>query len=128
MKGKAGVGPEVNYQPPPIYRLSVGTLEYPKCCKWLSALSSFGLLLYAPIDIRNIMPPSLVNSYERLLLHNISTVATVESGIRNITWLLPGRFQDAEVASEGCEWCLSTIQQSKSYLIMSDMIPQCMPY
>ena len=42
-------------------------------------------------------------TYDQLLLDNISAVATIESGIRNVTWLLPGRFQDAEVASEGCE-------------------------
>lgn len=46
---------------------------------------------------------ALVNAYENLLLKNVATVNTVESGLRNLTWLLPGRFADAEVASEGCE-------------------------
>jgi peroxin-16 len=47
-------------------------------------------------------PSSLVTAYEGLLINNVSTVQTVESAIRNVTWFLPGRFEDAEVASEGC--------------------------
>lgn len=47
----------------------------------------------------------LVQAYEKLLLDNVSTVQSVESGIRNLTWLLPGRFEDAELASEGRECC-----------------------
>jgi peroxin-16 len=49
------------------------------------------------------MAAALKQQYEHLLLNNISAVASIEGGIRNVTWLLPGRFQDAEVASEGCE-------------------------
>lgn len=44
---------------------------------------------------------NLVKRYEELLLDNVSTVRSVESGLRNLTWLLPGRFADADVASEG---------------------------
>jgi hypothetical protein len=44
---------------------------------------------------------NLVKAYENLLLDNVSTVRSVESGLRNLTWLLPGRFADADVASEG---------------------------
>lgn len=46
---------------------------------------------------------NLVQAYERLLLGNVETVRSVESGLRNLTWLLPGRFEDSEIASEGCE-------------------------
>lgn len=46
---------------------------------------------------------ALVDAYEDLLLKNVTTVHSVEAGLRNLTWLLPGRFADAEVASEGCE-------------------------
>ena len=42
-------------------------------------------------------------AYERFLLNNLATVKTIESSLRNVTWLLPGRFEDAELASEGCE-------------------------
>ena len=44
---------------------------------------------------------TLVNAYENLLVDNVGTVRSVESGLRNLTWLLPGRFEDADVASEG---------------------------
>ncbi|WVQ81980.1 hypothetical protein IAT38_004107 [Cryptococcus sp. DSM 104549] len=40
-------------------------------------------------------------AYHSLLLSNLTTVQTIESAISNVTWLLPGRFEDAEVASEG---------------------------
>lgn len=43
-----------------------------------------------------------IRLYEQLLLRNLSAVQSIESGIRNVTWLLPGRFEDSEVASEGC--------------------------
>jgi len=44
---------------------------------------------------------TLVTAYENLLVDNVGTVRSVESGLRNLTWLLPGRFEDADVASEG---------------------------
>jgi len=46
---------------------------------------------------------SLVRAYESLLLSNLSTARTLESILRNVTWFLPGRFEDAELASEGGE-------------------------
>lgn len=49
------------------------------------------------------MASHLVDAYEKLLVDNISAVNTVESTIRNVTWFLPGRFSDADVASEGRE-------------------------
>ena len=48
---------------------------------------------------------TLVNAYENLLVDNVGTVRSVESGLRNLTWLLPGLFADADVASEGRESC-----------------------
>jgi hypothetical protein len=54
---------------------------------------------------------NLKRQYEQLLFNNIPAVASIEGGIRNVTWLLPGRFQDAEVASEGCRsslWILTS--------------------
>ncbi|KAI5121267.1 hypothetical protein M0805_002312 [Coniferiporia weirii] len=38
--------------------------------------------------------------YENFLLNNASTISTVESSLRSLTWFLPGRFRDAELASE----------------------------
>jgi len=38
--------------------------------------------------------------YESFLINNVSTISTLESSLRSITWFLPGRFRDAELASE----------------------------
>ena len=50
---------------------------------------------------------SIVQAYEDLLVSNLGAVQSIESGIRNVSWLLPGRFQDAELASEGCKLFVS---------------------
>ena len=38
--------------------------------------------------------------YESFLINNVSTISTLESSLRSVTWFLPGRFKDAELASE----------------------------
>lgn len=38
--------------------------------------------------------------YEAILIGNASTIATIESSLRSVAWILPGRFKDAELASE----------------------------
>jgi peroxin-16 len=38
--------------------------------------------------------------YESFLINNVSTISSLESSLRSITWFLPGRFKDAELASE----------------------------
>ncbi|KAL7423423.1 hypothetical protein Q5752_001003 [Cryptotrichosporon argae] len=60
---------------------------------------------------------SLVDAYESLLVHNLSTVNTVESAIRNVTWFLPGRFADAELASEGLYALLSVVSSYHDTLL-----------
>ncbi|GAA5889494.1 hypothetical protein JCM6882_007050 [Rhodosporidiobolus microsporus] len=40
-------------------------------------------------------------AYEANLLANASRIASIESSLRTLTWFLPGRFHDAELASEG---------------------------
>jgi peroxin-16 len=40
------------------------------------------------------------SGYEAWLLNNISAMSTLESSLRSLTWFLPGRFKDAELASE----------------------------
>ncbi|OWZ31130.1 peroxin-16 [Cryptococcus neoformans AD2-60a] len=52
---------------------------------------------------------SPLEAYHSFLLSNLSAVQTIESSISNITWLLPGRFEDAEVASEGLYALLSLV-------------------
>jgi hypothetical protein len=46
---------------------------------------------------------ALKQAYDSTLLENTATLVQVESALRNLTWFLPGRFQDAELASEGGE-------------------------
>jgi hypothetical protein len=72
-------------------------------CLNLLLTGSNATVLYHPTlyPLPNSTMSSLVQAYEKLLLDNVSTVRSVESGLRNLTWLLPGRFADAEVASEG---------------------------
>jgi peroxin-16 len=43
---------------------------------------------------------SPVARYESFLINNVSTISTLESSLRSVTWFLPGRFKDAELASE----------------------------
>ncbi|KIY50463.1 peroxisome membrane protein [Fistulina hepatica ATCC 64428] len=38
--------------------------------------------------------------YEAFLVNNVSTISTLESTLRSLTWFLPGRFKDAELVSE----------------------------
>jgi hypothetical protein len=44
---------------------------------------------------------SLAQAYTRFLIHNAPTIASAESAVRSATYLLPGRFEGAEIASEG---------------------------
>ncbi|EIN13791.1 peroxisome membrane protein [Punctularia strigosozonata HHB-11173 SS5] len=43
---------------------------------------------------------SSVARYESFLVHNASTISGLESTLRSLSWLLPGRFKDAELATE----------------------------
>lgn len=45
--------------------------------------------------------------YESFLVKNVSTISTLESSLRSITWFLPGRFKDADLASEACQSYIS---------------------
>ncbi|KIJ32048.1 hypothetical protein M422DRAFT_185048 [Sphaerobolus stellatus SS14] len=52
---------------------------------------------------------SPLHHYENFLIHNSSTIATIESSLRSITWFLPGRFKDAELASEALSATLNLL-------------------
>ena len=58
-------------------------------------------------------------SYDSFLVNNVSTISTVESSLRSITWLLPGRFKDAELASEARQ----SILRPECALMTSDDYP-----
>ncbi|KII93730.1 hypothetical protein PLICRDRAFT_152744 [Plicaturopsis crispa FD-325 SS-3] len=47
--------------------------------------------------------------YESFLLNNVSTISSLESSLRSFTWFLPGRFKDAELASEALSAMLNAM-------------------
>ncbi|ORX38615.1 peroxisome membrane protein [Kockovaella imperatae] len=69
------------------------------------------------------MPSSLVEQYESLLLSNLSAIQSIESGLRNVTWFLPGRFEDAEVASEGLYALLNIVSGYHDTLLSKHLDP-----
>ncbi|KAI0322645.1 peroxisome membrane protein [Amylostereum chailletii] len=52
---------------------------------------------------------SALARYEAFLISNVSTISSLESTLRSITWLLPGRFKDAELASEALSASLNAL-------------------
>ncbi|GAA5822323.1 hypothetical protein JCM3770_001571 [Rhodotorula araucariae] len=52
---------------------------------------------------------SALASYEDGLVANVGRIQSLEASLRTLTWFLPGRFQDAEVASEGLYSVLNLI-------------------
>ncbi|EGX89052.1 peroxisomal membrane protein pex16 [Cordyceps militaris CM01] len=46
------------------------------------------------------MPPQWLASYEEFVTKNASQVSQIESALRSLTYIIPGRFRDAEIASE----------------------------
>ncbi|KAI0068235.1 peroxisome membrane protein [Artomyces pyxidatus] len=52
---------------------------------------------------------SALARYETFLINNVSTISSLESTLRSVTWLLPGRFKDAELASEALSSSLNVL-------------------
>ncbi|PAV21941.1 peroxisome membrane [Pyrrhoderma noxium] len=52
---------------------------------------------------------SALAHYESFLLSNANTISTLESSLRSLTWFLPGRFKDAELASEALSASLNVV-------------------
>jgi len=52
---------------------------------------------------------SPLQHYESFLIQNSSTISTIESSLRSVTWFLPGRFKDAELASEALSATLNLL-------------------
>ncbi|TFY79658.1 hypothetical protein EWM64_g4361 [Hericium alpestre] len=61
--------------------------------------------------------PSARAHYESFLIKNVSTIATIESSLRSVSWLLPGRFKDAELASEALAATLNVVSLYHDTLI-----------
>ncbi|KAG5649898.1 hypothetical protein H0H81_001559 [Sphagnurus paluster] len=60
---------------------------------------------------------SSIARYEAFLINNVSTISSLESSLRSITWLLPGRFKDAELASEALSALLNVMSMYHDTLL-----------
>ncbi|KAF8521500.1 peroxisomal membrane protein PEX16 [Gautieria morchelliformis] len=62
--------------------------------------------------------------YEAFLIQNSSTISTIESSLRSVTWFLPGRFKDAELASEALSATLNILSLYHDTII-ARRVAQC---
>ncbi|KAG5922153.1 hypothetical protein E4U42_005583 [Claviceps africana] len=46
------------------------------------------------------MPPRWLGMYDEFVAKNAGQVGQIESALRSLTYIIPGRFRDAEIASE----------------------------
>ncbi|KAH0531416.1 hypothetical protein TsFJ059_000249 [Trichoderma semiorbis] len=46
------------------------------------------------------MPPKWLGMYDEFITKNAGQVSQIESALRSLTYIIPGRFRDAEIASE----------------------------
>ncbi|KAJ9641845.1 hypothetical protein H2199_005058 [Coniosporium tulheliwenetii] len=46
------------------------------------------------------LPPKWLGMYEDFIVKNASAVAQIESALRSLTYIIPGRFRESEIASE----------------------------
>jgi peroxin-16 len=46
------------------------------------------------------LPPKWLHKYDDYITKNASQVSQIESGLRSLTYIIPGRFRDAEIAAE----------------------------
>jgi peroxin-16 len=58
------------------------------------------------------LPPKWLNMYADFITKNQSSVTQIESALRSLTYIIPGRFRDAELASESLH---SSIQLLSMY-------------
>ncbi|KAJ7487563.1 peroxisomal membrane protein PEX16 [Mycena galericulata] len=63
------------------------------------------------------MASSGFKGYETWLVKNSSAMATLESSLRSLTWFLPGRFKDAELASEALAASLNLVSMYHDTLL-----------
>ncbi|EIW64597.1 peroxisome membrane protein [Trametes versicolor FP-101664 SS1] len=60
---------------------------------------------------------SALAQYESFLVAHVSTISSLESSLRSITWILPGRFKDAELASEALSALLNVMSMYHDTLL-----------
>ncbi|WQF83349.1 Putative peroxisome membrane protein, Pex16 [Colletotrichum destructivum] len=59
-------------------------------------------LSHQPSTIRTVLslPPQWLSMYDEFITKNAGQVSQIESALRSLTYIIPGRFRDAEIASE----------------------------
>ncbi|TQN70441.1 Peroxisomal membrane protein PEX16 [Colletotrichum shisoi] len=59
-------------------------------------------LSHQPSTIRAVLslPPQWLSMYDEFITKNAGQVSQIESALRSLTYIIPGRFRDAEIASE----------------------------
>lgn len=57
---------------------------------------------FRPSSVGNVfsLPPEWLHRYDEYITKNASQVSQIESGLRSLTYIIPGRFRDAEIAAE----------------------------
>lgn len=65
--------------------------------------------------------------YESILLSNASQITAVESSLRSITYFLPGRFPDSELAGEAIYSILSLLGLYHDSILVKLLSPRSMP-
>ncbi|KXJ89370.1 peroxisomal membrane protein-domain-containing protein, partial [Microdochium bolleyi] len=53
-----------------------------------------------PVTKMLALPPRWLHMYSDFIAKNQGQVSQIESGLRSLTYIIPGRFRDAEIASE----------------------------
>lgn len=60
--------------------------------------------------------------YETFLINNVSTISSLESSLRSITWFLPGRFKDAELASEARSYTTTLFTYVSNFILVTALM------
>ncbi|KAK4580367.1 hypothetical protein LTR86_000570 [Recurvomyces mirabilis] len=72
------------------------------------------------------LPPKLLSSYETFITKNAGAVGQVEGALRSLTYIIPGRFRESELASESLN---SSVQLLSLYhdSLLSRALAQSLP-
>ncbi|ODV89376.1 hypothetical protein CANCADRAFT_4003 [Tortispora caseinolytica NRRL Y-17796] len=77
----------------------------------------------------NIMSKKWLDSYEKLLIENGAQIASIESTLRSLSYIIPGQFQDVATVSEGLYTTLNILGLYHNSIISKaiDALPES-PY
>ncbi|KAL6720135.1 hypothetical protein ACLMJK_002056 [Lecanora helva] len=69
------------------------------------------------------LPSQWISSYNSFVKANAAQVSQIESGLRSLTYIIPGRFHDAPLASESLQTFLSLLTAYNTHLLPSPSPP-----